>query len=103
MQTNFCFRVDIFLTWYNRHVTGAFLLIFGSLPSIVTASLVCLTLEDSSGYRRDMFVAVLCSSALHHTNFSNLSSIMRTFLAFIILCTAFFISTYDPPNVSILV
>ena len=72
-------------------MTGAFLLIFGSLPSIVAASLVCLTSGETesqspptgssnSGYRRDMFVAVLCSSALHHTNFSNLSSIMRTAL-----------------------
>ena len=71
---------------------------FPSLPSIVSSTVSCLS---NSAYSRDMLVAVLCSSALHHTNFSNLSSIMRTLLSTLTLCAAFFITTfYTNSNVS---
>ena len=58
--------------------------------------------KAQSSVSRDVFVAVLCSSALHHTNFSNLSSMMRTFFSILILLAAFFISAFVnfPPNVS---
>ena len=92
------FSLAPLLTWPNRHAIGAFLLVFPSLPSIVSSTVSCLS---DSAYSRDMLVAVLCSSALHHTNFSNLSSIMRTLLSTLTLCAAFFITTfYTNSNVS---
>ena len=92
------FSLAPLLTWPNRHAIGAFLLVFPSLPSIVSSTVSCLS---NSAYSRDMLVAVLCSSALHHTNFSNLSSIMRTLLSTLTLCAAFFITTfYTNSNVS---
>ena len=49
-----------------------------------------------------MFVAVICASALHHTNFSNLSSIMRTIFSIMILLAAFFISAFSKVSSKIL-
>jgi len=89
------------LTWIWRHAIGALLLLFPSLPAIVASinvecnSAECESACSSTYHRkREMLVAVLSASALHHTNFSNLSSNMRSFIAFLILVISFCISAF---------
>ena len=100
------------LAWYQRHVIGVLLLLFPSLPAIVAAfsadcvGVVCpsgggddslsgsCVASPSGSDRREMLITILSASALHHTNFSNLSSNMRTLIALLILLTSYFISAF---------
>ena len=93
-------------------MVGAFLLLFPSLPAIVAAFFIpCHSTCSPEGAAetsddltpvcqvdfprgREMLIAVLSASALHHTNFSNLSSNMRSAIGFLILVTSFAISAF---------